>query len=40
MSPGLSFEEMLQDRLGVKLELATGPVLSLVIDAIEEPTPN
>lgn len=32
--------EALKDQLGLKLEPATGPVETIVIDHIEEPTPN
>ncbi|HKQ86443.1 MAG TPA: TIGR03435 family protein [Candidatus Acidoferrales bacterium] len=35
-----SFVDILRDQLGLKLESATGPVRSLVIDHIEEPTAN
>jgi uncharacterized protein (TIGR03435 family) len=30
----------LKDQLGLKLESTTGPVNELVVDHIEEPTPN
>ena len=35
-----SFVDILRDQLGLKLESATGPERSLVIDHIEEPTAN
>ncbi len=35
-----SFAEILQDQLGLKLESATGPVRSIVINHIEEPSAN
>lgn len=38
--PEPSFGELLEDQLGLKLESATGPVRSLVIDHIEEPSAN
>jgi uncharacterized protein (TIGR03435 family) len=38
--PEPSFRELLQDQLGLKLEAATGPVRSLVIEHIEEPSVN
>jgi uncharacterized protein (TIGR03435 family) len=34
------FSEALKDQLGLKLEPQTGPVNALVIDHIEEPSPN
>jgi uncharacterized protein (TIGR03435 family) len=37
---GPTFLEALKDQLGLKLESTTGPVDTLVIDHIEEPTPN
>lgn len=37
---GPTFLEALKDQLGLKLESTTGPVNTLVIDHIEEPTPN
>lgn len=37
---GPSFVEILRDQLGVKLESATGPVRSLIVDHIEEPSAN
>lgn len=37
---GPTFLEALKDQLGLKLESTTGPVQSLVIDHIEEPSPN
>jgi uncharacterized protein (TIGR03435 family) len=38
--PEPSFRELLQDQLGLKLEAATGPVRTLVVDHIEEPSAN
>jgi uncharacterized protein (TIGR03435 family) len=38
--PEPSFGELLREQLGLKLEPATGPVTTLVIDHIEEPTAN
>lgn len=38
--PEPSFGELLKEQLGLKLESATGPVRSLIVDHIEEPTPN
>jgi len=38
--PGPTFLEALQDQLGLKLVSKTGDVGTLVIDHIEEPTPN
>ena len=38
--PGPTFLEALQDQLGLKLVSKTGEVTTLVIDHIEEPTPN
>lgn len=35
-----TFLEALKDQLGLKLESTTAPVTTLVIDHIEEPTPN
>lgn len=35
-----SFLEAIKDQLGIRLEPATGPINVLIIDAIEEPTPN
>jgi len=35
-----SFLEALEDQLGLKLRPATGPFDTLIIDHIEEPTPN
>ena len=37
---GPMFLEALKDQLGLKLESTTGPVDTLVIDHIEQPTPN
>jgi len=37
---GSTFLEALKDQLGLKLESTTGPVDTLVIDHIEEPSPN
>jgi uncharacterized protein (TIGR03435 family) len=37
---GPTFLEALKDQLGLKLESTTGPVDTLVIDHIEEPSPN
>jgi uncharacterized protein (TIGR03435 family) len=37
---GPSLAEALQDQLGLKLVAKTGPVVVLVVDHIEEPTPN
>ncbi len=34
------FPEALKDQLGLKLEPGTGPVETLIIDHIEQPTPN
>ncbi|MGH9575624.1 MAG: TIGR03435 family protein, partial [Candidatus Acidiferrales bacterium] len=39
-SDGPTFLDALKDQLGVKLTSATGEVSTLVIDHIEEPTPN
>jgi bla regulator protein blaR1 len=38
--PVPSFVKLLQDQLGLKLEATTGPVEYLIIDHIEEPSPN
>jgi bla regulator protein blaR1 len=38
--PEPSFGELLKEQLGLKLKSATGPVRSLIIDHIEEPSPN
>jgi len=35
-----TFTEALQDQLGLKLASTTGPVDVLVIDHVEEPSPN
>ena len=35
-----TFLEALKDQLGMKLKVETGPVQMIVIDHIEEPTPN
>jgi bla regulator protein blaR1 len=40
VSPGASFLEAMNDQLGLKLQSITAPVRSLVIDHIEEPSPN
>jgi uncharacterized protein (TIGR03435 family) len=40
MDSGSTLIEALKDQLGLKLEPATGPLKTLVIDHIEEPTPN
>ena len=37
---GASFPEALEDQLGLKLKAMKGPVSVLVVDHIEEPTPN
>jgi uncharacterized protein (TIGR03435 family) len=37
---GPTFQEALRDQLGLKLERTTGPVDVLVVDHIEEPSPN
>ena len=37
---GPTFVEALKDQLGLKLVPETGPVNVLIIDHIEEPTPN
>jgi uncharacterized protein (TIGR03435 family) len=37
---GPTFIEALKDQLGLKLESQTGPVDILVIDHVEEPSPN
>jgi bla regulator protein BlaR1 len=37
---GPTFSEALKDQLGLKLESTTGPVDTIVIDHIEEPSPN
>jgi uncharacterized protein (TIGR03435 family) len=37
---GPTFFEALQDQLGLKLESTKGPVRVLVIDHVEEPSPN
>lgn len=39
-STGTSFIEALQDQLGLKLDATTGPETMLVIDHIEQPSPN
>jgi uncharacterized protein (TIGR03435 family) len=36
----VAFIQALKDQLGLKLESTTGPVNELVVDHIEEPTPN
>ena len=38
--PGPTFLEALQDQLGFKLQPTTGPVDSIVVDHVEEPSPN
>ncbi len=38
--PGPTFLEALQDQLGLKLVSSTGAIHTLIIDHIEEPTPN
>jgi uncharacterized protein (TIGR03435 family) len=37
---GPTFLEALKEQLGLKLESTTGPVNVLVIDHVEEPSPN
>jgi uncharacterized protein (TIGR03435 family) len=37
---GRTFTEALQDQLGLKVEPTTGPVELLVIDHVEQPSPN
>jgi uncharacterized protein (TIGR03435 family) len=37
---GPTFTEALQDHLGLKLQPQTGPVDVLVIDHVEQPSPN
>ena len=37
---GQTFQEALRVQLGLKLEPQTGPVDVLVIDHVEEPSPN
>jgi bla regulator protein blaR1 len=37
---GPTFLEALKDQLGLKLEPQTGPVDVLVVDHVEEPSPN
>lgn len=37
---GPTFPEVLSDQLGLKLKPATAPIDKLVIDHIEEPSPN
>jgi uncharacterized protein (TIGR03435 family) len=37
---GPTFAEALRDQLGLKLEPRTGPVDAVVIDRVEEPSPN
>ena len=37
---GPTFLEALEEQLGLKLEPTTGPVDVLVIDHVEEPSPN
>lgn len=37
---GPTFLEALKDQLGLKLDSGTGPVESMMIDDVEEPTPN
>jgi uncharacterized protein (TIGR03435 family) len=37
---GAAFREALKEQLGLKLEPQKGPVLVLVIDHVEQPSPN
>jgi len=37
---GAAFCEALKEQLGLKLEPQKGPVLVLVIDHVEQPSPN
>ena len=37
---GGTFREALKDQLGLKLEPQNGPVEVLIIDHIEQPSPN
>ena len=39
-APGITIFEAIQEQLGLKLESRTGPVDTIIIDHIEEPTPN
>ncbi len=39
-SAGESWREAMQDQLGLKLESQTGPVTTVVVDHLEEPSPN
>jgi uncharacterized protein (TIGR03435 family) len=37
---GVNFLEAVNDQLGLKLQSITAPVETLIIDHIEQPTPN
>jgi uncharacterized protein (TIGR03435 family) len=39
-SPGTTFLQAVNDQLGLKLQSITAPVNTLIIDHVEEPSPN
>jgi bla regulator protein blaR1 len=40
METGTSYLEAMKEQLGLKLESTTGPIRDLIVDQIEEPSPN